>query len=256
MSSKSITFIILIIKYKVGVKLKKKELSIKQKEAKKDLKIILFTSLIPVLIYCFLGNKIMNFAKTSSANVWIKCLPIMLIQFGMSGLGIIIVLLYRKEKLKDYGLKKDNIFKTIILSVLVCIPHFIFLICNNKVSSYFPLQGSIVTRMLLAEKLPTNIIGYLLCVINWGFLEGLFYPVLSQKINEIYISKNIWLNYGAILSGIICIAIHGMIGFDIITIFEALTTFVLIYGMLIIKEKTNNAWGCILISLFFWNAFR
>ena len=62
------------------------------------------------------------------------------------------------------------------------------------------------------------------------------------------------LNYGAIVCGIICILIHGMIGFDLYTIFEALTTFILIYGMLVVKENTNNAWGCILIFLVYWNA--
>ena len=35
---------------------------------------------------------------------------------------------------------------------------------------------------------------------------------------------------------------------------EALTTFILIYGMLVVKENTNNAWGCILIFLLYWNA--
>ena len=45
-----------------------------------------------------------------------------------------------------------------------------------------------------------------------------------------------------------------VIGFDLYTIFEALTTFILIYGMLVVKENTNNAWGCILIFLLYWNA--
>ena len=41
---------------------------------------------------------------------------------------------------------------------------------------------------------------------------------------------------------------------DLYTVFKALTTFIIIYGMLIVKEKTKNAWGCIFIFLFFWNA--
>ena len=87
-----------------------------------------------------------------------------------------------------------------------------------------------------------------------GILEGFNYVVISKKINERYISKNKWLNYGAIVCGIVCVLIHGMVGFDLYTIFEALTTFIIIYGMLIVKEKTNNAWDCIFIFLFFWNA--
>lgn len=45
-----------------------------------------------------------------------------------------------------------------------------------------------------------------------------------------------------------------MIGIDLYTVFEAITAFIIIYGMLVIKDKTNNAWGCILIFLLFWNA--
>ena len=58
----------------------------------------------------------------------------------------------------------------------------------------------------------------------------------------------------AIVSGLVCVLIPGMVGFDLYTIFEALTTFIIIYGMLIVKEKTTNAWGCILIFLYFCNA--
>ena len=85
-------------------------------------------------------------------------------------------------------------------------------------------------------------------------MEGFNYVVISKKINDRYVCKNKWLNYGAIVCGLVCVLIHGMVGFDLYTFFAALTTFIIIYGMLIVKEKTNNAWGCIFIFLFFWNA--
>lgn len=229
---------------------------LEQKSAKKDLKVIFLSLLIPVILYVAYEGSIMDFVKTSNLNVWIKCLPIILIQFGMSGLGILIVMYYRKEKLQEYGLVRKSFFKTLLLSFLVCIPHFMYLLINGKANSYFPLQGSIVTRMFIASEFPSNILGYILCVIIWGFLEGLFYPVVSKKINIVHPCKNKLLNYGAIVCGIICILIHGMIGFDLNTIIEAATTFILVYGMLIIREETGNAWGCILISVLFWNAFR
>ena len=242
--------------------MKKKELTTKQKNADKDLNIIILFTLIPLIIYLFLGNGIMNFAKTSDINIWLRFIPIILIQFGLAGLGSFIVLCYRKEKLKEYGLVKNNLFKTIILSLIVCIPSLIFLLVNNEIESYFPLKGCFFTEMFLNAQCPTNLLGYLLIVLVWGFFEGFNYVVISRKINDRYISKNKWLNYGAIVCGLICILIHGMlgilihgmIGFDLYTIFDAITTFIIIYGMLIIKEHTNNAWGCILIFLLFWNA--
>ena len=210
--------------------MKKKELSIEQKKADKDLNIIIYATLIPLIIYLIFGNDIMNFAKTSEMNIWLRFIPVMLVQFSLAGLGSLIVICYRKEELKEYGLVKNNFFKTIIL------------------------KGCFFTSLFLNSNYPTNILGYILIAFVWGIVEGFNYVVISKKINERYISKNKWLNYGAIVCGIVCVLIHGMVGFDLYTIFEALTTFIIIYGMLIVKEKTNNAWGCIFIFLFFWNA--
>ncbi len=234
--------------------MRKNELSIEQKNADKDLKIIIYTTLIPLIVYLIFGDDIMSFAKTSEMNIWLRFIPVMLIQFGLAGLGSLIVICYRKERLKEYGLVKNNFFKTILLSLAVCIPSMIFMLVNNEINSYFPLKGCFFTSLFLNSSCPTNILGYILIAFVWGIVEGFNYVVISKKINERYISKNKWLNYGAIVCGIVCILIHGMVGFDLYTIFEALTTFIIIYGMLIVKEKTKNSWGCIFIFLFFWNA--
>lgn len=232
----------------------KKELSVKQKNADKDLNIIIYSTLIPLIVYLIFSNNIMNYAKTDEMNIWLRFIPVMLLQFGLAGLGSCIVIFYRKEKLKEYGLVKHNFFKTIILSLAVCIPSMIFLLMNNEITSYLPLKGCLFTKVFLNSNFPTNVIGYILIAFVWGFMEGFNYVVISKKINDRYVSKNKWLNYGAIVCGLMCVLIHGMVGLDLYTFFEALTTFIIIYGMLIVKENTNNSWGCIFIFLFFWNA--
>ena len=229
----------------------KKELSVKQKKADKDLNIIIISTLISLVIYLIFGKRIMDFAKTSEINIWLRFIPVMLLQFGLAGLGSLIVICYRKESLKEYGLTKNNFFKTIILSLVVCIPSMIFLLVNNEINSYLPLKNCIFTKLFLSSN---NILGYILIILVWGFMEGFNYVVISKKINDRYINKNKWFNYGAIVCGLIGVLIHGMIGLDLYTFFEALTTFIIIYGMLIIKDRMNNAWGCIFIFLFFWNA--
>lgn len=234
--------------------MRKKELSIEQKKADKDLNIIIYATLIPLIVYLIFGNDIMNFAKTSGMNIWLRFIPVMLLQFGLAGLGSLIVICYRKEKLKEYGLVKNNFFKTIILSLVVCIPSIIFLLVNNEINLYLPLKGCFFTKIFLNSNYSTNILGYILIAFVWGFMEGFNYVVISKKINDRYVSKNKWLNYGAIVCGLMCVLIHGMVGLDLYTFFEALTTFIIIYGMLMVKENTNNAWGCIFIFLFFWNA--
>ncbi len=232
-----------------------KELTITQKNADKDLNIIIFATLIPLIVYMVFGSKIMAFVKSADINIWLRFIPIALTQFGLAGFGSSIIILYRKEKITEYGLVKTNFLKTVLLSAAVCIPSFIFMLANNEMTSYLPLQGCNMTREFLAAGFPNNILGYSMIVLVWGFWEGFNYIVWAKKINERYPSKNKWLNYGAIACGIICVLIHGMIGFDLYTILLAVTTFIIIYGMILVKEETNNAWGCVLISLLFWNAF-
>ena len=65
--------------------------------------------------------------------------------------------------------------------------------------------------------------------------------------------KKFW-NLGAFICAVIASAIHGMIGFDMKTIVEAIATFILMYGSIIVYAKTKNAWGNILIFFVIWNA--
>ena len=232
----------------------KKELSETAKKADKDLNIILISMAIPLVLFIVFGNAIMEFCKDKSVNIWARFIPLMLIQFGLAGFGCVIIMLYRKEHFRDYGLIKPRFLQTAVMSAVVCIPAFIFMLVNNEVDSYLPLQGCLHTREFLSCTFPVNALGYALTTLVWGFFEGFNYVVISQKINDRYPGGSKYINYGAIACGIICILIHGMIGIDLYTLFEALTTFILIYGMLMIKEKTGNAWGCILIFIFFWNA--
>ena len=207
-----------------------------------------------MIVFIFYGNAIMGFCKNLSVNIWLRFIPLMLIQFGIAGLGCVIVMLYRKERFRNYGLIKPRFLQTVVMSAAVCIPAFIFMLFNNEVDSYLPLQGCMHTREFLSYRFPVNVLGYALTILVWGFFEGFNYVVISKKINERYSGDGRYINYGAIVCGVICIIIHGMIGFDLYTLFEALTTFILIYGALMIKEKTSNAWGCILIFILFWNA--
>ena len=232
----------------------KKELSETAKKADKDLNIILISMAIPLVLFIVFGNAIMEFCKDISVNIWARFIPLMLIQFGLAGFGCVIIMLYRKEHFRDYGLIKPRFLQTAVMSAVVCIPAFIFMLVNNEIDSYLPLQGCLHTREFLSCTFPVNALGYALTTLVWGFFEGFNYVVISQKINDRYPGGSKYINYGAIACGIICILIHGMIGIDLYTLFEALTTFILIYGMLMIKEKTGNAWGCILIFILFWNA--
>lgn len=229
-----------------------KNITLEQKKARKDLDIILLATLIPLIIYVGFSSRLMEYINSSS--LLIGLIIVAFIQFGLTGLGMTIVMIKNGESFKKYGLVKNNTFKSCIFSLLFCIPAFLFLLYNGEINSFFPFQGMFLTRRILESAFPFNILGYIVVAMIWGFFEGINYIVIADKINKSYKTNGI-INLGAALCGIVAILIHGMIGTDFNTIIEAITTFILIYGMIITKEKTGNAWGSILIFFIFWNAF-
>ena len=56
-----------------GDKIVKKELSIKQKNADKDLNIIVYSTLIPLIVYLIFGNNIMNYATLYIHFLKLEC---------------------------------------------------------------------------------------------------------------------------------------------------------------------------------------
>lgn len=223
------------------------------KDTKKDILIILTISLISAILYITFGGRIMKYGKDLSHPLILRFLPVFFIQFGMSCMGIFIILLKNKEKLTKYGLIRKNILQSLIGCLFVSIPTVIFLFVTNDIHGFLPFQGMFLTNDILNAAIPFNIIGYFVIALIWGLGEGLFYVVLSDKINLIYKPHGIW-NIGAFICAIISIAIHGMIGLDVLTLFEVLTTFILMYGSLIIRQRFGNAWGNILIFFVIWNA--
>lgn len=221
---------------------------------KRDIKIISLCSVISALLYVLFEGKIMEMGKDTTIPIITRFMPVLIIQFGMSCLGVLVVLIKNKEKLSTYGIRKRNSLKSILGCLLCSIPTVLFLYFNNELHSFLPFQGMFLTKEILNLPIPFNVILYMIVAIVWGLGEGLFYVVLSRKINKIKPTKGIF-NLGALICAIIAILIHGMIGFDLTTILEAISTFILMYGSILVLEKTENSIGNILIFFVVWNAF-
>ena len=232
----------------------KKELTSEQKRLDADLWIIVIVSLAVMGIYIVFQNQFNTIMLDSEQNILLRVLFGAAFQFGLAGLGITIAAIIRKESFLSYGLRLKGAIPSILLCSLCFVPHIIFLFAAGQASGYLPFQMVWTTREVLASGFPSNIIGMLITATAWGFFEGFNYVVISDKINKRYPSKNRWLNWGAIICAILCILIHGAIGVTVEGIIEMLTIMIIIYGMLIVKEFTGNAWGCIFIFVLLWNA--
>jgi hypothetical protein len=196
-----------------------------------------------------------SFVKNTQIHILARTSFAAAFQFGLAGLGITIVSVYRRESFCSHGLKFKNTLKSIGLCVLCFVPYIIFSAVTGQIESYLPFQNVWMTRGALASGFPNNVIAMTIITLAWGFFEGFNYVVISDKINKRFPSKSKLLNWGAIACAVMCVLIHGMIGVTLEGVIEMLAVMIIIYGMLLVKESTGNAWGCVFIFVFIWNAF-
>jgi hypothetical protein len=216
-----------------------------------DLLIIGFVSLIILLIVglIFLVLKI----NVADKPLLLQVLIWSFIEYGIMGLGMTIICIFRKECFASFGLKKDKLLLTLALSTLPCLPELLKTVIQNGSIIYFPFQGVNFTKSVLASGFPINVIGMIMIVTSWGFFEGFTYAVISDRINKLLPKNSIFINWGAIICGVFCVILHIMLGHSYSGI-DALCTFFVIYGMLVIYKYTGNAWGCVFIYFVYWNA--
>nr|WP_295972500.1 hypothetical protein [uncultured Bacillus sp.] len=229
-------------------------LSVQQKRANQDLNIIVIVTFVVLGIVMAFQQELYRFAENSNISILVRVIVMAFTQFGAAGLGITIVSLLRKESFRCHGLQSKGTLKAVLLSVAVFIPYIVFDMIVEPTNGYFPFQSVWLTGEALASEFPVNAICMGFIATAWGFFEGFNYVVISDKINTRFPSQKRWFNWGAFVCAIMCLLIHGMVGVTAQNIIEAVTVFIIIYGMLIIKERTGSAWGCVFIFLFLWNA--
>ena len=228
----------------------------RKKKLEIDLWIIVFMTVLILIIYSVFNRDINKIAYNNSTNILLRLLFIGgIFQFGLAGLGITVVSVLRKESFQSHGLTGKKIIPTILLSALCCVPDFLYNLQAGNVQGWFPFSGVNTTTEVVSSSFPINILGMLITAICWGFFEGFNYVVIGDKISERWPSKYRFWDWGAFICAVMCILIHGVIGVTPEAILEMLTTIFLIYGMLIVRKITGNAWGCVIIFLLYWNAF-
>lgn len=230
----------------------KQQLSAEQKRLDTDIWIIALVTLGSFLCYAAIGNQLWDFVTDGSISVIPRLLLNAAVQFGVAGLGITIVCVLRKEKFTHFGLTLRNAFKAIIGTIICFVPSILYVFLSGQFNGYQPFS-ILITHDVIAGGVPLSIMGMALIVVVWGFFEGFNYVVICEKINRRYPSKKKWLDYGAITCAIICILFHPF-SISFWGIIEIITTFIAIYGMLMVRKQTGNAWGCVFAFCFIWNA--
>ncbi len=230
----------------------RKTLTEEQKKLDIDLWIIALITVAVYVIYAMTGSRLMAFCKDSSVSVWPRLLAAASMQFGIAGLGITIVCILRKETFTSFGLKREKAIKAILGTLLCFTPYIVYILVTGQFEGYEPLS-IMVTPDLHKEGIAATIVGTLIIAVFWGFFEGFSYAVIGNIIDRRYPVKSKLFSWGALVCTLMGILFHPM-SFDLLGIIELLTTFIALFGMLMIYKHTENAWGCVFAFLFIWNA--
>ena len=215
----------------------------------------IITFIVLTLILAVFGKQFNGFIYDRTSPVLPRvALAAVCGQFALAGLGITAVCIYRKEKFTNFGLTKKNLVPALLLSLACCVPDFIYNLVMGNVHPWCPFIDVFTTKELLSSSLPVKALGFALTAIAWGFFEGFNYVVIRDKLSERYHSDHRFWDTGAFVCAVMCILIHGVIGVTPDAFMNMLVTMFLIYGMLIVRKETGNAWGCVLIFFVYWNA--
>ena len=230
----------------------KRTLTLEQKRLDANLWIIALATMAVYFAYGAIGKQLMAFCKDSSISVWPRLLASAGFEFGIAGLGITLVCFIRKIPFVNFGLKKENAAKAIVGTVLCFLPHIFYVIISGQFEGYEPLSV-MVTPDLHKAGIFATILGTLIIAVVWGFFEGFNYAVIAQFVSERYPVKSKWFDPGALVCTLMGIMFHP-VHFDALGIVDLITTFVALYGMLMIRKYSKNSWGCVFAFLFIWNA--
>ncbi|MBQ5471959.1 MAG: hypothetical protein IIT58_08160 [Treponema sp.] len=223
-----------------------------KKELDINLWIIALTSFAVYGIYMMIGSRLMAFCKDSSISVWPRLFAAAAMQFGIAGLGITIVSILRNEPFTSFGLVRKNALKAIGGTILCFVPYILYIILSGQFEKYEPLS-IMVSPDLHKAGIAATIIGTLIIAVFWGFFEGFNYAVISNIIDRRYPVNCKLFSWGTLVCTLMGILFHPM-RFDLLGIIELITTFIALYGMLIIYRQTKNAWGCVFAFMLIWNA--
>ncbi|MCR5200642.1 MAG: hypothetical protein K6C38_05940 [Saccharofermentans sp.] len=230
----------------------KRTLTAEQKKLDANLWIIALITMAVYCLYAVIGSRCMEFCKDSSISVWPRLFEAAAWEFGIAGFGITVVCIIRKLSFLSFGLKKENALKAVLGTVACFVPYIAYIVLSGQFEGYEPLS-IMVTPDLHKAGILTTIIGTLIVAIVWGFFEGFNYAVIAEFVSRRYPVKSKFFDWGALVCTIMGILFHP-IHFDTLGMIDFVTTFIALYGMLLVRKYTKNSWGCVFAFLFIWNA--
>lgn len=167
-------------------------------------------------------------------------------QAACEGLALAGVLLFRRERISQYGFCRANLRRSIGLALVLACLNDLGLSWHAQTWVWVPFGRHAAARMSLSAGVPTAVLGIALMLAVWGLLEAFFGVFFAQKVNAIagHTGRG-WLSPGALgfalFNGVIHWAIgQGAAGF--------VASFASGYAIAVIPAVTGNAWGSAVVQ--------
>ena len=196
----------------------------------------------------------MLFGKYINNNsTFLSIIFLSIIQFCGAGLGAFVVIFIRKESLREYGINKDGLKRSLGISLLFIAVMVLVKTIDAGDILYFPMRNHTAMKYSLSLLFPLNFVGIIITLITWGIIEGFYYVVISKKIDDLFTqNKKTWLTLAPIIFFIYNYIIHYCIRVLVerrtyeFSLIDILLGILLAYSMLIPRKVTGNSWGSLI----------
>lgn len=227
------------------------ELNKKKSQVLIDVILFFAISSLIYLIYGLNAKSIVGFITDNNINVFIRALAVCFAHFCQAGAVFVFLMLIRKEKFSEFGLVKHNLMPCVAYSSILLLLYESILCIRGYWRLFYPFKTLCVSEELLfASPFYMTVLGAVVFTIVCGFFESFNYIYIVKKLDQLFPVKNVFLKPGPIIVSILGYMGHALMG---ITGWEgSLPLLLLLYGTLVVYEKTENAWGCVGIFFLIW----
>lgn len=189
---------------------------------------------------CFLCVPYLN-PRLRSAHGFRFVLATTLYQFCAEGLTPLALLLARRESFTCYGFSWHQLRPSLLLGLLLALLYDTGISVHAHAFMWVPLRRQPAIRMSLATGFPLNLLGIVITLITWGFLEGFFGIYFARKINVLVRhSGRGWLAPGVLTFALFNGGVHLIVGQGLEGF---ITSFASGYAIAVVPAVTGNAWG-------------
>jgi hypothetical protein len=162
-------------------------------------------------------------------------------QFLLEGLAPLALMALRHEPFSGYGFTRHNLARSLALGLVLAFLYDLALSWNAGVLLWVPLRIQPAVRMSIAAGFPLDLIGLVVTVLTWGFLEGFFGIYFARKVNLILShSGRGWFAPGVLAFAVFNGGVHLIVGQGLAGF---LTSFASGYAITVVPAITENAWG-------------